>query len=245
MPLGAWIGSEIMGGKSPFDQAKDRVRQEADDRGSAERLKQENESRRISSVQQAAGRYDQRGRDLGEELFGSGRLSRINAGRGGDITDIINRRRAGLEGLSSAENAALKDQAVQGLGEQTQTGLRSLRAAQGGVSASRAAAQQAGFLKSQDQARAGLERDLLIKNYDIKQQALGSFEDSVRKAEAEELEKQKFNIGQEQSEKYGKLASELGFGQLASGERSALTQESIARAQSEATKAAARQGGKK
>ncbi len=213
-------------------------------------LKQNMDAENQSAAQQQSKAYSDRGKQLAASIFGSGALGRYNQDeaakyRSGEITDVLARRKAALAGLEAPEGQALKEKALEGLNEQTQTGLRQLRGAQGGISPVRAAAQQAALLRSQDVGRGKLERDLLLENVNIKNRALSDFEQAVRAAEAEEQARFGYNIDQSNKEKYGQLAAEMGFEQLAQTPLDRLTQQGIAEKQADAARAAAKAGGKK
>lgn len=204
-----------------------------------------------SDANKQATNYEAQGKQIANTTFANGALGRYDpnqamALRSTDMQDIINRRRSGLEGLNSAEGQALQEKALGGIQEQQATNLRALRSAQGGtVSPARAAAQQAQLLKSSDSARGNLQRDLLLENYNTKQKALEDFQNAVGGAENTEQERLGFNVGQQNKEAYGQLASKLGFGQLASGARSGATQTQIAQDQNNALQSMiANQGGK-
>lgn len=180
----------------------------------------------------------------GQELLGGdfkeGNLDRIDAGRGADISSVIEGRRAALGGFSAEANQALRDRAGQGIDRGTQSALRSLRGIQGasGVRGASAAAQQGRQLSAGQAAKANAERDLLIRNVDQKGKALSAFEQSVGGAEETEQQRNLFNIQQRQKEIAGRQAAGLGFAQLGVTERTGAASANIAGS-------AASSGGKK
>lgn len=164
----------------------------------------------------------------GQELFGKefkeGALGRLDVERTADVSDVIKRRRAGLEGLSAEENQALRERAGKGIERGTQTALRQLRGIQGarGVRGGSAVARQTGVLRAGIEAKAGVERDLFIANIAQKRQALGAFESSILGAEATERAGSIFNLEQRGRETAGRLTAGLGFAGIASAERTGI-----------------------
>ena len=183
----------------------------------------------------------------GEEGLGAnfkeGALGRLDTERSADVKDIIERRRAGLEGISAEENQALRERGSQAIDRGSQTALRQLRGRQAssGVRGATAGAQQASVLQAGQAAKANVERDLLIKNIDAKRQGLSDFEGSVLGAEERGQGKTLFNLEQKQRETFGRLSSGLGMAQLGVQERG--SQRGVGIAQANA--AAAGKGGKK
>lgn len=176
---------------------------------------------------------------LGQE-FAPGSLERLDTARSQDVSDIIAKRRAGLEGLSAEENQALRERGSQGITRGTQTALRQLRGRQAasGVRGGTATAQQAAILSAGQQAKAGVERDLFLQNINQKRQALGDFEKSVAGAEQSEEARRLFNIEQQQREKFGRVSAGLGIAQLGVAERAGIQA-------AQAARSAGRGGGKK
>lgn len=180
-----------------------------------------------------------------------------------DIGEALKRRRAALGGLDSVEGQALREQAMRGLLSQQDSARRNLRGSLGnlrGPAAAAAAAQleqQAGVQQSQ------LEQDLLLKNYQIQQEALGNFEQAAQAEEArianrlgqlgqatfqleqDELARQKFNISQAGRELAARAGSELGFANLGVAERNQILGQLAAEDLAEATEQSGGGGGKK
>lgn len=179
-----------------------------------------------------------RGRQRGQELFGEG--ANFTRGREEittDVQDILGRRRAALEGMSSEEQAALRSQALERIAAQQQGAQRQLRGlqAQAGLTGATAAAQQAGVLGQAQKDRAGIERDLLLADIANRNEALGAFEQTL----GGEMQRS-------QQERLGQLSTELGFGQLGATERGAIAQQLIGEKQAAAAQQQAQQNqGKK
>jgi len=96
-------------------------------------------------------------------------------------TDILSRREKALEGLSSDENKALRDKAMAGIQGQTKANLKQTQAIQGkqGLKGGMASAQQIGVLNEGQQAKAGVEQDLMLANIAQKQNALNAYSEEV------------------------------------------------------------------
>lgn len=159
-----------------------------------------------------------------ESLFGEGKLGRVSETRSGDVADLIARRKANLEGLSSTENQAAQDQLFNNVNRDTQTSLRQLRGIQGasGMRGDAAVSQQVGVLGAGQNIKKDLERDLLLKNIEMKRAALGDFEASVGNAEMNERDAKTFNLGQIDKEKSGLVTTQFGLAGLAQAERASL-----------------------
>ena len=167
-------------------------------------------------------RGQQRGRDLFRDQLG-----RVSQERSGDIGDIISRRRTMLDqGMSPLQ----REQSLRGLGRQQQRGQRQLQAqlARSGVGGGLAAGQLGRLLGQQAAGRADLERNLALQAEQQRRGDIGSLEQSIREAEAAELARQQFNIGQVGRERFAELASGLAEAQLGAGERGVVQQAGLA-----------------
>jgi hypothetical protein len=183
----------------------------------------------------------------GKQLFGDGTLGRVDSTRAGEVADIIKQRQAQTQGFTPEEQNAFRDQNESAINNNTQTNLRAMRGAQGanGVKGGLAVAQQAQAFRDNAAQKAGVERDLYLKNIDLKRSALDSLEKSTGSARADELSRQQFDIGQANKEKEGQLSTELGYGSLGSSDRAAILQRLAGEDQAAATKDAANNMGKK
>lgn len=199
--------------------------------------------RRLQMTREERERDIERGRELGQELIGEGSLRRLEEGRSAEIADIIERRRAQLEGFTPEEQQAMREQILGEITPGEQTALRQLRGIQGaqGIRGGLAAAQQAEILAQGQQARTQAERDLFLQQVAERRRALEALEASTVGAREEELARQRFNIGQQQAEKFGQISTTFGVAGLGSQERGAIRQELIGQAEAEAAQAAAAQ----
>lgn len=175
------------------------------------------------------------GKDLGQELIGTGSLGRLEEGqfaqeRSADVKDIIERRRAALDGMSAQEQRVRRDEAGQEINRNVETQRRRLQAIQAsqGLRGATAAAQQTQVLLGGIQQRGAFERALFLENEAAKRQALNSFETSVIGAEQREaenlaanLELQRFNLQQAAQERFGQISTALGFSDLVQKDRAA------------------------
>jgi hypothetical protein len=188
-----------------------------------------------------------KGRARGQELFGEGKLGRINAERSADISDVIARRKSMLEGYTPEEKNAMRDENIRSMQRQTEGQARSLRGAQAasGVRGATASAQNVQLAKGQQDQSRQMERDLFLKNADARRAALGAFEQSATGAEATETSKQQYNIGQKNAELQAQLATEFGYANLGSADRAAAAQQTAAMYTADAQRDAAKEKGKK
>ena len=174
------------------------------------------------------------GKKVGKDFIGEGELGRIDTRfeeeRSADVKDIIERREAALEGLSSEELQARRGQAKTQIDRQTETARRRLQAiqAQTGVRGGAAAAGISTILEQGLRTRADFERDLFLADVQAKRDALGAFEQSVTAVEATESQRraaniqlEQFNLQQRAKERFGQLSTALGVAQLGVAERAA------------------------
>jgi hypothetical protein len=136
--------------------------------------------------------------------------SSIRQGRSADVQDILARRRANLQGLGREEVQAERARAGQEISRQAEQQRRALAAIQArtGVRGGTAAAQQMQAVTAGARTRAEFERDLFLRNEQIKREALSQFEQSVGAAERGEFERQvagaeleRFNLSQQLQER--------------------------------------------
>jgi hypothetical protein len=187
------------------------------------------------------------GRARGEKEFGEGSLGRVDQERAAEVADLIEKRKARLSGYTPEEMNAQRDQLNEGTNRDMATGLRALRSAQGaaGVRGGMAGAQAGRVVTEANNARSKTERDLYVNQIAERSRALDNLEKTVGAARTDELERQKFNIGQANKEKYGRLGTEFGYASLGSAERSAVMQRVVGeRAAAEQKKIAENQGKK-
>lgn len=245
LPLLAAGGAlaSLFGGESEEDKKKkiEKESQAARDKMSADQAQ--------FAKQYEAGREADlaKGRGRGQELFGEGKLGRVNEQRSGDIADVVARRKEFLQGYTPEEMQAMRDQNMKSLQRNQAGQARQLQAQQAasGVRGATSAAQQMALQKSGMEQARGMEQDLFQKNADLKRQALGQFETSVTGAEANELARQQYNQGQKNKELQAQLATEFGYAQLGSADRAAAAQQASAMYQADAQRKAAAEQGKK
>lgn len=181
------------------------------------------QQKRITDAAQASQQFIEqarlKGQQRGQELFGNNALGRINDQRSADVGDLLARYKQNLNGFTQEEQNAYRDDNIRNLQQQTGGQLRQLRAQQGnmGVRGPAALAQQNALRNSAAGAAAQNERDLFLKNADLKRASLDKYGGQLTQAEANEKAAQQFNLAQLAKEKYGMLSSELGNQSLAAG----------------------------
>lgn len=184
-----------------------------------------------------------RGKERGEELFGEGSLGRIDASRSADMSEIIaNRQDVMRNGLGAEAFQASREARLGGLQRSEQMAARQMRSGQAGsgVTGPLAQAQQMALLGQQQTGRQGAERQMLLDNVQLKNQALGAAEQSITGAEATETGKTQYNQDRLGREKLGVLTTMMGEAALGASERGAAIQGEAAKAYASA---AANQGG--
>jgi hypothetical protein len=213
--------------------------------------KQQKEDTRFSHLSDQTKKYrDQdlaEGRARGEKEFADESLGRVDANRSAEIGDLIAQRKARLSGYSPEEENALHDQATNELNRNTQTTVRQLRGVlnQSGVKGGAAGAQVAKVYSDADRVKGGLERDLYVQKIAERKGALDSLEKTLGTAKSDELERQKYNISQQNKEKFGRLGTEFGYASLGSGERASIMQRIIGEDAADASQKVAAHSGKK
>lgn len=232
-----------------MNEAMDALKKQVDDAARDEaRKKLLNSQTELADKYAVAREGDMaKGRARGQELFGEGKLGRIDASRSADISDVIARRKAMLEGYTPEEKNAMRDENIRSMQRQTEGQQRALRGAQAasGVRGATASAQNVQLAKGQQEQSRQMERDLFLKNADARRAALGAFEQSATGAEATETAKQQYNIGQKNAELQAQLATEFGYANLGSADRAAAAQQAAAMYTADAQRDAAKEKGKK
>lgn len=160
-------------------------------------------------LQDLLGPGTQAATDLANRFFAEGSLGRVNEERPAAVQDYINRYQAGLEGYSSPELQAQREQAQRGIDTQYQTGLAQLAKAQarGGVRGAAAGAAQRNMNRARMGEQQNLEQDIFVRNADEKQRRLGEYARSLEGARADELDRRKFNLEQGASERAGGMGT--------------------------------------
>tara|TARA_B100000214_G_scaffold299438_1_gene229606 strand:+ start:10875 stop:11621 length:747 start_codon:yes stop_codon:yes gene_type:complete len=163
----------------------------------------------------------EKGREFGKSILGDG-LGRVDAGRSSEMKDVLARRKKGMEGMDPAEQEAFRSKMLKQMqGAEQRQGLQ-LGGQLGGARGAGAAAQMRSLQQAGMSKRADMETDLFLKNQQMKREGLGAYESSLKGAEASEIAKQQFNIGQAAKEKGIEMAAGMGFAQMGSAERSAV-----------------------
>jgi hypothetical protein len=202
----------------------------------ADQMRQEAENTRIANQRQAqllattkANRDVDlaQGRKRGEEIFGNDALGRINAEKSTEIADILNRRKAQLEGYTPEEQQAMREQNMKSIIQGQQAGARDLQRqqARSGVRGALASNQQQSLQAGNQAQLADQERQLFLSQIAEKRGALDKFEGSQRATEQDILGRQQFNLDQRAREKLGALTTEMGMGSLGAAERASVMQQ--------------------
>lgn len=143
-------------------------------------------------------------------------MSDPNSANAKEIADIKGRYQRGLDGYTSQEYQAQREQMQRGLNSNLQTNLSSLARSQarGKVYGAAASAQQANALQAAQMSKDNLEQDLMIKNIDEKQNRLGAYSEEMAKLREEQLGREKINLGQANAETSAQISTLMGLGGL-------------------------------
>lgn len=250
-------GAQNSQNESALSEATDISKSAAERRAALQRFRQQAPESTDSRIRGAERMLDfDTGVERGQQLIGDGSLGRVatslerlnlnsfEEGRSAEMSDILERRRKSLSGLSAEEAMAERTKATQEMQRGEEGARRKLSGTQAqlGVRGDSAATQQLSVMAQGMQNRANFERDLIIANQQIRTQALDSYEAGVRGSEASEraakegnlqisqfnaaqqlreVELQKFNLQQAAKERFGQISIGFGMTQLGSAEASA------------------------
>lgn len=182
---------------------------------------------RLDMVQKQREEDLAKGRERGAQVFGDNSLGRINEERSADVKNLIERRKANLEGYTPEEMNAMRDKGNIAANRAQQGGLREaiIANARSGVKGATATAGQKKIIQEVARKKAENERDVFLGNVAEKRSALGAAEQTIGAAETLDAQRQQYNIGQKNKELYGRVATELGYGSLGAGERASVMQQ--------------------
>jgi hypothetical protein len=177
-------------------------------------IEQINELRRLESTTGAANSDRiiadfNKGQQFSQSIMPEGSLGRV-AGIGAQGEEqMMALRRQALGGLTGEEMQGQRDIATSAIRRSQQGSTRALQAAQAaaGVRGATASAQIGRALQEGERNVGNFERDLMLQNRNVQQDAL-----------AREEERQRFNLSQAAAERYAQLSTGFGIAQLGSAE---------------------------
>lgn len=173
--------------------------------------------------------------------------------RSGQLKDFLSRYEASTQGYDNQELNALREQRRRGLERGFQSGRAGLARSQGNyrLGATQRAAQMADLARSYGQQSADAENDLFIQSEAEKQRrlegygsavqdvegtefergdkALANYRDALETARANELEREKINLGQESADRLAKESGKLGMLGIIESRRNARRQNKLIR----------------
>lgn len=173
--------------------------------------------------------------------------------RSGQLQDYVGRLNDATQGYDSRELSALRDNRRREMERGFQSGRAGLMKAQGNLrtGSTQKAAQIARLARDYGQSSADAENDLFIQGADEKRRALTQYGDTVRGLEsdefgrsqqalsnyqgqlnqsrADELEREKINLGQEAADRAAQSGAQLGIMQLKEARRNAKQQNKLIR----------------
>jgi hypothetical protein len=189
----------------------------------------------------------EQGRARGREIF-ENKLGRVDEPRSSAMAAILGQREQRMEeGFGADAFQAAREQRLRGLGSQEQMQQRALAAAQarGGIRGGAAQGQLAELMGQQMRGRQSAEQQLLLADAALKNNMLDKYASQLQGVEADELARQKFNIGQVGREKFGELSTGITEASLGTAERTGVRQADAAKAMQIAMANAGGSGGKK
>lgn len=151
------------------------------------------------------------GNALAEKYLPDGSLGRVSTEIPGQ-SEYLAQLKAGLGGYTSPEYQAQREQMMQGINSNTQTGLAELAKAQarGKVYGAASSAQQANLLTGAQNSKNDLEQKLMVQNIDESQKRLNNYGAQNAAAQAANLEREKLNLGQMDAEKAAQIGAFTG-----------------------------------
>ena len=176
--------------------------------------------------------------ELRQKFAAPGSLGSINGGPSEMQQDYTNQLKAGLEGYTSPEYQAQREQMMQGVNSQYATAQDQLARAQarGKVYGAAGAAQQANLSTGLMNSKNDLEQKLMVQNIDEKQKRLGAYGANANALQAQDVDAQKTNMGNRAAEATAGLNAYTGIGGMA------MTQQGNAQMQNIMKRALAAQG---
>lgn len=177
----------------------------------------------VQALEAKRNRDLQTGRDFIKD-FSLGRMAQ-DEGRAAENLQLKQLLEGRLGGLSAGEGAAMREQALGGIGQQRQTDVRALRGMQGaqGVRGPAAVSQQQDIFNQAADRRSDLEQQLLLRNVAMKQQAAQDFGRELARQQTQGLGIEQFNIGQANQEQSIRQAFPFLFANLGAQEQAAAT----------------------
>lgn len=166
------------------------------------------------------------GNALADKFLPSGALGRVSTEVPGQ-KEYLDMLKGGLGGYTSPEYQASREQMMRGVNSDFATAQSQLAKAQarGKVYGAAGAAQQANLITGADASKNNLEQDLMVKNIDEQQKRLYGYGQANDNANAQNLDREKTNLGQQDAE----VAARVGAFTGAAG--TALTKAQLAAAQ--------------
>lgn len=187
---------------------------------------------RVQAYKQAQDFKAQRNQDIaegakmGEKYFGNQALGRVNENRSADIQSILNQRKAQSAGYTPEELQVMRSQNMGQILQNQAAASRDLarQQARSGVRGAIASNQQSSLQNQNQGVLANQEQQLFLNNIAAKRQGLNDYQSGVQGAEANELARRQYNLGNQGQELAGKLSTTFGLANLGTQERAAAMQ---------------------
>lgn len=144
---------------------------------------------------QQTGEAFKEGSKLSKQILGDEGLRQTDL-----LKTVIEERKKGLQGFNQQEMSTMKSDMARQMLQKEQEASRALGSSLGGAKGGAAAAQQRQLMEAGVVGRAGIERDLFLKQEQAKRDALTRLEDTAR-----------FDVGQKGKEAEFETSLGLGF----------------------------------
>ena len=207
---------------SAFKKLQQNVAKQAEKKARlAEQQKKEKEAERAVNARNMISSDAEHGIKFAQEKLGLGEGS---LGRATKVSQIDTKRYEDLsKGMSAEELQANRDKAKEEINVSTQLQNRRLQAIQAnqGIRGATAGSQQLGIMQQGEDRKADFERELFLRDREARIQGLNNLSTVQQYNQENQVEQERFNLGQAAQEKYDLSQSALSFAQLGLSERQA------------------------
>lgn len=148
------------------------------------------------------------GINTAKDFIKEGDLGRVEDKRAQEVNDLLAKLAAQAEGMNSAEMLAAQELANANINAELQGKLGQMAAIQGaqGLVGGVAASQQMGLLNQAIKDKILAEKQMMLENIALKNQGLAQYGNALYEAQGKDIDTQKYNIGQQNAEKFGQLS---------------------------------------
>jgi hypothetical protein len=162
------------------------------------------------------------GKSMMGDLFADGSLGRMTDSRAAEMQALLDRQKAGLDGMTPEEMQAAREQGISGINQQLSTNMRQFgdMAAANGVRGGSAMGLQMQALGQAQNASGELSRKLILDNMGQKNIAMDRYGNTLTGQQKTELGIQDKNLGLTAQEKLGQATMPLEYAGMIDSYRS-------------------------